>query len=245
MKQCEHAIRGVIERCSEAIKDVAHFYTEDFVNYTGMIGGIPCTEIVAGFVIRHLDFFDRIPMITREKSYYSGHMGAFNPGSPRKEEIDAIRMFNQCKDNPVATIGDAGHIIDYQIPLKNKRSDKAGKIDLLSEDEDTVYALELKQENSDETLLRCVLEGYTYIKTVNKDKLFDDYGIDCNKSFKTAPLIYEDSQPGVDYYDILNGNRPNLRELMKKLNVSLFFLSKEGDVFHSSEMNFCLENNNE
>ena len=45
-------------------------------------------------------------------------------------------------------------IIDYQVPLKSRLCDKAGKFDLLSQTDDAVYILELKQRNSDDTLLR-------------------------------------------------------------------------------------------
>ena len=72
-------------------------------------------------------------------------------------------------------LSDVGRVIDYQTPLKNRRSDKAGKIDLLSYDGISVRILELKEPDSDETMLRCVLEGYTYMKTVDGKRLINDF----------------------------------------------------------------------
>lgn len=53
-----------------------------------------------------------------------------------------------------------GIVLDYQVPLKNRREDKAGKVDLISLNEDNLYLLELKRQDSNETMLRCVLEGF-------------------------------------------------------------------------------------
>ena len=231
----EKRIKELAEKCSDALNTIELFYREPYVNYSMKIRGIPYTECVAGFVLQHLDSFKRIPMITREKSYDSKHTGLYDPNSPRIEELDAMKMFNQCRNNPDPTIGDAGHVIDYQVPLKNKRSDNAGKIDLLTETDDTVYVLELKKEESKETLLRCVLEGYTYLKTVNKEKLFRDYGINPHKPLKTAPLIYENSRPGEEYLDMINGNRPKLNELMRKLDVAPFLLTRKDNTFYSKQ----------
>ena len=221
------AINGVTEKCSKALSKINTFYNDGIVNSYGSTFGVPYTEIVAGFLLRHLEKLNEIPMITRNSSYDSGHKGEFNPKSNQTEQIDAIKMFNQCKATSNATIGEVGCIIDYQVPLKDKLGDKAGTIDLLSKSVDTVYVLELKREKSKETLLRCILEGYTYLRTVNKEKLFNDFGLDLNMQFKTAPLIYKDSLPYVEYEDMINGNRPKLLALMKKLDVDLFVLKNE------------------
>ena len=73
-------------------------------------------------------------------------------------------MYCQYKDNPSVF----GKILDYQVPLKNKSTDKGlGKIDLISVKESSkpgtkiIYFLELKKDNSKETLLRCLLEVYS------------------------------------------------------------------------------------
>ena len=73
-----------------------------------------------------------------------------------------------------------GEVIDYQVPLKSKQSDRAGKIDLMTFDESTgiLRLIELKAPKSKETLLRCVLEIYTYYKTVDMNELLRSYGLD-------------------------------------------------------------------
>lgn len=77
-----------------------------------------------------------------------------------------------------------GKVLDYQIPLKDKQDDKACKMDLMSfkEDENTLYILELKVPKKNtgeetETLLRSVLEIYTYSKQVDQEKLLNDFDL--------------------------------------------------------------------
>lgn len=220
------------EKCSQAISEVEIFYTQGFVNYIGNIvdSKVPYTEVVAEFVLENIEVFRDIKPIHREQSYCQNHTGEFNYDSNRTEELDAMRMFNQCRDG--SSVGKAGKIIDYQIPLKGKKSDKAGKIDLLSENNDAVYVLELKKEDSKETLLRCVLEGYTYLKTVDKEKLYREYSEISNKSLplRTAPFVYENGAQWKEYNELVNGKRPMLEKLMKELGEDVpivpFFIRK-------------------
>lgn len=74
-----------------------------------------------------------------------------------------MKIFNQ------GSLNILGKVLDYQTPLKDKQDDKAVKIDIVSYNKDikTVYLLELKIEDSKETMLRCVLEIYTYLKTLD------------------------------------------------------------------------------
>lgn len=72
-------------------------------------------------------------------------------------------------------------IVDIQTPLKSKRSDKYGEIDVLGvniKDNDVViYLIEVKPISTTETLLRAVIESitYRYIIEANKDKFITDF----------------------------------------------------------------------
>ena len=71
-----------------------------------------------------------------------------------------------------------GVIKDYQVPLKDTLKDSGiGKIDLISFNEDikTLFLIELKCRGSSDTLLRALLESYTYYKIVDKTKLKNDF----------------------------------------------------------------------
>lgn len=210
------------EMCKKASKDMKSFYNADCVNYKGRSKErMYYTEIIAEWLLNNLNKFDEIEQIERQKSYNCNHTGDINEKTNRVEEWTAKQLFKQIDG------GDLGTIIDYQTPLKNSQKDKGvGKIDLLSKNTTNkrVYILELKKEESDETMLRTVLEAYTYLKQVSKDKLYKDFGIESDYKLLAAPLVYKNSRQDKEYKD---GKRVFLHQLMEKLNIRPFFLEEE------------------
>ena len=89
--------------------------------------------------------------------------------SNRKEEILAKLLFYQ------RDVKDLGYIFDYQTPLKAVKSDSYGKVDLLGyNSKDKCYSiieLKYRPSGSEETLLRCVLEAYTYYKLFDLNQI--------------------------------------------------------------------------
>ena len=212
----------VLEMCDEAMKNPALFYAQNLVNYQGICpdAQVPYTEIIAKYLIEHLaEFTDGIPKIRRSASYRtSTHKGEFDPNSNRIEELTAMKMFNLCQTGE--RYAKVGKILDYQVPLKNKQSDQAGKIDLLAFDGSILRVLELKKPDTQETMLRCVLEGYTYLRTVDTVKLTEDFDIPANTPVKASPFVFENSLPHQEYLD----QRPNLKKLMELLDSEPFFI---------------------
>lgn len=218
--------QDIIKFCEEASKDMKSFYNAPFIKYYGETKEKePYTEIVAQWLLEHFKLFENISVVNREKSYrVKGHDGNTVRITNRKEEITAKQLFSFSSiDDPLYGIG---KIIDYQVPLKNKQNDKGvGTIDLLScnDEEKCVYILEYKKEDSTETMLRCVLEAYTYFCTVSKDKLLNDFEIDNSYTLKASPLVYH---LGLQYKEYKDNNRDYLHELMKKLGSKPFFIKE-------------------
>lgn len=108
----------------------------------------------------------------------------------------------------------AGRVLDYQTPLKGRRADHAGKIDLLAYDGRAVRILELKAPDSTETMLRCVLEGETYRRTVDAEKLLADFGLPPATPVRASPLVF---YGGVQWQE-MQEDRPCLKQLMARLD---------------------------
>ena len=165
-------------------------------------------------------------MISRESSYkVKNHDGKIkDENSNREEEKITMELFDYSQNKGV-TFDIIGKIIDYQTPLKNVQKDDVGKIDLLAynEKEKTLKILELKKPDSKETMLRCVLEAYTYLKIVDKDKLLKDFGLPKDTILKTCPFVFVDGEQ----YKEMQQDRKNLKELMKKLDVEPVYLKEE------------------
>ena len=215
----------------EEIQDMGNFYKRKVVNYRGTTSDSKeyYTEVVAEWILKNIYLFDYIKPITREKSYkVDSHDGKNKDNdSNREEEKIAMKLFD-LSQNQGKVFDVIGKIIDYQTPLKDIQTDKAGKIDLLAynENEKTLRILELKRPDSKETMLRCVLEAYTYLKVVDKTKLLKDFGLPENTEIKACPFVFY----GGEQHKEMKEDRKNLKDLIKKLGVEVIYLEeKDGE----------------
>ncbi len=231
-----------------AIKNIEVFYKQPLINYTSKITNTETfvSEFIAFEILKTPSFFDNIQPIKREsngKSYLtkSHHDGTFsiNEKSNRHEEKFAKLLFD--KNNNYSSLG---KIIDFQVPLKDKQKDKAGKIDLISFDKNnsTLYLIELKYGENTETLLRAILEIYTYYKIVDEGKLKNDFknllleASDFEKiQVKPAVMLVKDLEKKhcksfLELEEIKKGERINLKKLAAKMNIT-FFKSIDGKEF--------------
>ncbi len=200
------------------------FYQQDFINYSGRCEdtGDLFTEVIAQFLCERLhEYCDGIPRIRRSSSYaMDSHDGVYNPSSNREEELTAMDIFNASKDGMV--YDHIGKVIDYQTPLKNKRSDAAGKVDLLAFDGRVLRILELKRPDNEETMLRCVLEGFTYLQTVDHEKLASDFGFLPDTPVIACPFVFRYKSQWTEMQE----DRPHLKQLMSLLNSKPYYISK-------------------
>ena len=221
----------IIKKLEESKSEMGQFYSENFLNYISETSDKEgdYTEIIAGWLLDNIELFDDIEMISRKSNYkVKTHDGVIkNEGSKREEEKIAMKLF-ELSQNQGKVFDIIGKIIDYQTPLKNLRADKAGKIDLLAynEEEKILRILELKRPNSDETMLRCVLEAYTYLKVVDKVKLLKDFGLPEDTEIKACAFVFYDGKQHKEMKEIKD-NRKNLGKLIGKLGIEVIYLKEE------------------
>lgn len=219
----------IIKKLEVAKSEMWKFYSQDFVNYRGKTSDKErdyYTEIIAEWLLDNIELFNDIKMISRENSYkVDSHDGKNkDKDSNREEEKIAMKLFD-LSQNQGKVFEIIGKIIDYQTPLKDIQTDKAGKIDLLAynESKKTLRILELKKPDSEETMLRCVLEAYTYLKVVDKDKLLKDFGLQKNTKIKACPFVFY----GKEQYKEMQQDRKHLKDLIKKLGIEVIYLKEE------------------
>ena len=80
-------------------------------------------------------------------------------------------------------------------------------------------------------MLRCVLEGYTYLETVNKEKLLDNFSLPADTLVVACPFVFVDSVP----YNDMQDDRPQLRRLMTMLNSSPYYIRENDGIFTVTE----------
>ena len=172
-------------KLTEVQKFAANFYKAPIINYKGYVTGkskvnntrysevIADTLVSKGYIKTWLELK---PL--RPNHFDTGHNHSESVDinklqiSNRKEEILAKLLFYQRE------VKDLGYIFDYQTPLKKTRNDSYGKIDLLGYNKaDECYSvieLKYRPSGSDETLLRCILEAYTYYKLLDLKQIKSD-----------------------------------------------------------------------
>lgn len=211
-----------IHKALEIASKTPHtLYQQAFINYRGDTTDTrePYTEVISEWLLANIDVLSAIKTIDRKPSYrIKGHDGVHQGDSNRGEELIAMNMFRFCTDG--GRYDHIGKIIDYQTPLKGKRNDKAGKVDLLAWDGNVLRILELKEPDSTETMLRCVLEGYTYLKTVNTNRLLKDFGLPAHIEVVACPFVFKSGGQYDEYYS----ERPMLKALMGALNSKPYFI---------------------
>ena len=222
--------KQILEKCEIEFENKKTFYQAGFVNYRGKTTdtGEYYTEVVAEFLCKNInEYISGISRISRKYSYKTESHDGEVPRSNRKEEITAIEMYNQRHFDCI------GEIIDYQTPLKSSKNDQAvGKIDLLSFDGKTMRILELKKEDSVETMLRCVLEGFTYLKTVDTQKLVKDFDYDAEKVVvKASPFVFFGKEQHKEIVQL----RPYLKQLMQLLDSKPYYIKKYNEKYFVEE----------
>lgn len=226
-----------IEELKKGLSNISNLYNAKCVNWSGKTKDTEefYSEIIANELLRELKEFDKIPSVTRNQTYIrENHCNVEIDicKSNRNEENYAKRLTG-------LKLEGLGLIKDYQIPLKDTNENIGlGKIDLISfnEENNTLYLIELKYLDNNETLLRASLESYTYYKIVDEKKLKNDClsnqhfilnkifnNIDPNNiKVKPAVLVV----PGCKAYEELNevnlDERPKLRTLLLALEMNLF-----------------------
>jgi hypothetical protein len=193
------------EKVRTKLKEAPHlFYTKAFLNYAGKPTDSeePYTEVIADELINSYNLVSQIGKNTpiRRKSFNRHHDGVANVKAriqrygylEYNEKLLAIALFNTKKAYCL------GEIFDYEVPIKEKQTDKYGRIDLVSRDvnNQSVKLIELKikaKNKNDETLLRALLEIYTYYKLIKSSNSYDKF----LKDYDLLPLEYPRFQPAI------------------------------------------------
>jgi hypothetical protein len=231
----EDIIRDMVKE--KLINNINLFYKSAFLNYSGKTLDTKeeYTEVIADELVNN---YDRISQpwknlpIRKTKSFNMSHDGFSNVKSRLKkfgkleycEKLLAIALFNSGQTYCL------GKILDYEVPLKEKQKPyDLGKIDLVSVDDNTqaVRLIELKIKNkggTDETLLRAVLEIYTYYKLIkhseSQGKFLQDYDLLDDQQSKPAikPAILTDKEALSGYTLSHMEKYPRLQALITAMN---------------------------
>lgn len=210
----------------EIQKDISQLYNADCIKWSGKTKeGEYYSEVTARELLSELKSLESIQKITRTNSYKRNNhskiiidLGKSN----RLEDIFAKRIYG-------LDFNELGRIIDFQVPMRNSNNDKGIKaFDVLSfkKEDNSLYLIELKYLGNKETLLRAILECYTYYKIVDHDRLRDDFSDEIgNSEVEIKPVILlvnsDDNpcNPYIEYDEMECGERSMLKALSLALGI--------------------------
>ena len=217
-----------IDAVTEDSKKPVQLYKAGYINRKGKTSDTKeyYSEVISEYLLNNgiVDEMSKIKSLNRKDYQVLSHQEILRSNTNRKEENFAKSLFG-------LRINGLGDIIDYQVPLKKIQTNKAGKIDLITYKEDkpkTAYIIELKYEGNIETLLRAVLEIATYYEQLNMANFinsFNKYKNLNDENIKKAVLLTKGCNAYSEAKDL--DNRPQLNELIRKLDVEVFFLPLE------------------
>ena len=133
------------------------------------------------------------------KPYFVGHDGKHSAdGSNRQEEILAIALWNLKTSWPRPGDG-RFRLLDYQFPLKARRSDQGiGKVDLLGvTDQGRLMVIELKVKPADgsrgETPMKALVEGLRYAAIIqaNREVIAEEAKACFHKEISAEPPLVQ------------------------------------------------------
>ncbi len=204
------------------VGDFSRLYNKEFIKQKGKTKDTEeyYTEVMAKELEKNKQRFEKIKQITR-KSTYKWHKPV-PCGDDMKKSLCGEVTFAKMLFCHQASLGELGQIIEYQVPLNDERADKAGKIDLVSETEDSLHLIEFKYDSKD-TLLRAVLEIETYSRQLCDTKFLKDFGAE-KKEIQKSILLFGNCRAFDEAEEIKKDKRPALKKLIETLNVSIYQL---------------------
>ena len=219
LTMAEYTREEIIKKLQDSSKDMSTLYTQTFINYTGKTTDTKekYTEVIAEWLLNNIDLLYKIKKITRLSSYkVDSHDG--------RHRSPTVAIYNQ------GSLNILGKVLDYQTPLKNEQDDKAGKIDIVSYNKDikTVYLLELKNEDNEETMLSCVLKIFTHLRILDTDKFLFDFGLPKDTKIKASPLVFFNS---FQHKEMIEADNKFLKQLMDKLDIEPFYIIKNSNYY--------------
>ena len=178
----------------------------------------------------------------------------------RNEEYLAMELFNKCRQGQnMLPLPQIGFVLDYQMPIggnsnhliKSPDSSETmkivdpdncekefnpGKCDLITyePEENVFYLLELKDEDSKESILGTAIEAYTYLKLLNTEQVVEDMKkvypnldvyIKDKPNWVAATLIIKGSNPYDEYMD--QNHYKKTRELIREFGIKVIVWNRD------------------
>ncbi len=181
--------------------------------------GVGYTEWIAEWIASS---FEGIQLVTdglRARSFrVADHRGQIKLGTGIEQltEKRLVRAMFNAAELPLL-----GRVIDYEVPLKDDEAAAHGDIDLLCTQPDSCLCVEAKKPQAGESILKAVIQAYSYTSLVSTRREFFLESFALNRQLCLAPavLTFASAQSGRQLTAL--GSYPRLLGLIGLLNARL------------------------
>jgi len=186
-------------------------------------GGIKAYQpYITGLIANDIEILKTIQPSPR-KEIFKYHSGTSSVrGSNQHEKRFAMALCHDSRYNGHYVFGTC---VEYELPLCPRKGEyidgdnkEFGNIDLLCRKDNTIYMIEVKKDESQETLLRAVMEAYTYWKqgsSVLRKEIKSKWGID-DPHLCVGVLIFKDSKPEKELKSLINNKA--LKKIIEQIS---------------------------
>ncbi len=146
--------------------------------------------------------YNRTDASLRKRDRHDGGLDA-EPDKYKTNQYEkniAKAFFRLCRAEPKDYLeikNEIGDVRDYEVPIfrHGKRN-----IDLVSTvNEQQLRIIELKNNSSTESMLRCILECYTYSRFLNRKKFNLQFRCEQGKQILLSPVVFAGTSPAEDW----------------------------------------------
>jgi hypothetical protein len=166
--------------------------------------------------------FDRIELVVeglRGRFRLPDHRGQVSVAEGKESVVNEkriVRAIYNAKRLPLL-----GRILDYEAPLRAERDANHGDVDLVSVCRGDCLCLEAKKPGSTESLLKPMLQAYTYARLLwqYRRRFLDEYELDTQTRLTPGVLTFPDTASGQMLDTLQRGS--NLSKLIVRLSEDL------------------------
>ena len=114
-----------------------------------------------------------------------------------------------------------GRVVDYEVSLKETQDARHGDIDLLCDSGDAALCVEAKKPQSSESVLKAILQAFTYTRLVSsvRSRFLPDFDLPDTHNLTPVVLTYYSASSGKQL--LQKESYPNLLLLIENLNAIL------------------------
>lgn len=198
--------------------NINSLHNQHFVNRRTTTGDTKeaFSQVLAKILLENLEKLEEISIINKKTPYDIKESDLKIGWIYSDEKKDILKdMYNK-------NYNTMGKVLEYQMPIEDNTLNSKN-LDLLTLNDENLYLIEYKLIDTKDTLIKGILDIFTFYKNIDINRLLSDFNIPKDISIHPTLLIHKNS----NIYDELLIKDSKVIELIEKLKVKILII--QGD----------------